>query len=470
MDYDERMERRRQREERESNLALSDALRNAQGNYDVYFKMTTNTITTPAPLPVPSDDENDDNNNDDDDHDDDNGQAEQRPRAYIECEAEEGHRRSNSERPHRIHSMTNSMTRPQTHARQDEYLVLELEGLYDDTTLEDEIFAQPRPDGSTARVKLVRAGLGPKGEGLHKPLSELDDDLCRKVDGLMVFRHYITVQDLHRFPKLKALVRSGVGYDRLDRAALAARNIVVSNVPAYGTNEVADHTLALILSLRRGIVMHHERQRASPPASWSSIDTPLVRRLQADTLGLVGLGRIGTAVALRAKAFGFKILFYDPFLPEGIDKALQIDRVRTLDALFDQSSVVSIHCPNTKATRRLITTDLINRLQQGSVLVNTARGEIVDTDAVYEGLASGKLAGAGLDVLEIEPPSEPHIPKLMKAYRAKESWLEGRLILTPHSAFYSPESFQDIRRMSAETLKSTLIDDVPMNVIDPEME
>lgn len=116
----------------------------------------------------------------------------------------------------------------------------------------------------------------------------------------------------------------GVGYDKLDRVALAKANVTVCNCPDYGTAEVADHAFALALSLRRGILLHNDRQRANPPAPWMVIDTPLVRRLQRSTFGILGLGRIGTAAALRAKAFGFRVLFYDPFVANGVDKSLDV--------------------------------------------------------------------------------------------------------------------------------------------------
>lgn len=224
-----------------------------------------------------------------------------------------------------------------------------------------------------------------------------------------------------------------------------------------------------MLALRRGIVLHHERQRATPPAPWSSIDHPLVTRLQGATFGLLGLGRIGTATALRAKAFGCRVVFYDPFVSHGTDKALQISRVSSLRELFSQSSILSVHCPNTKQTRRIVSDELLELMPPGAVLINTARGETVDLDAVERALRSGRLAGAGLDVLEREPVPDP-APSLVQAYRNREPWLDGRLVLTPHSAFFSPESFQDIRVMAAETIKSTLIDGVPMNVVHPDQE
>ena len=267
----------------------------------------------------------------------------------------------------------------------------------------------------------------------------------------------------------------GVGYDRLDRAALAAPKPIngapttVCNVPDYGTAEIADHALALTLTLRRGILLHHDKQRASPPALWAPIETPLVARLQTQTFGILGLGRIGIAAALRAKAFGFEVLFYDPYLPNGVDKSLGIGRVKDIQELFKRSNVLSLHAPCTRETRGMVGYDLLSLLPKGAVLVNTARGEIVDLDGVERCLGEGILSGAGLDVLPEEPiPEDAH--SLIRAYRAKEEWLEGRMVLTCHTAFFSPESFVDIRVKSAETMRDVLLLGLKSNVITPEME
>src|SRR6187551_3287193 len=128
----------------------------------------------------------------------------------------------------------------------------------------------------------------------------------------MILSFAVTGADLARFPRLRAVVRMGVGYDKLDRPAAAARNVLICNLPDYGTTEVADHAIALALTLRRGLLLHHEAQRQSPPAPWLPIEDPLLRRLSVQTFGVVGLGRIGTAAALRAKALGFRVVFYDP--------------------------------------------------------------------------------------------------------------------------------------------------------------
>ena len=188
-----------------------------------------------------------------------------------------------------------------------------------------------------------------------------------------------------------------------------------------------------------------------PPAPWTAITTPLVRRLSVQTFGIVGIGRIGSAAALRAKALGFRVVFYDPHLPNGTELGLGIERERTLDGLLRRADVLSLHAPLTPETRGMIGARELALLPDGAMLVNTARGPIVDLDAVADALRSGRLAGAGLDVVPVEPPVEP-VPELLRAYRAKESWLEGRLIITPHSAYHTPEAWADIRRKSAETM------------------
>ena len=146
-----------------------------------------------------------------------------------------------------------------------------------DDSLEREIFGP--------ELRLIRR--------TKKALSELDPADCAEADGLMIMRYAVSAEDIGRFPRLRAIVRMGVGYDKIDRAAAAARNVLVCNVPDYGTTEVADHAMALALALRRGVVFYHERLRQSSPAAWGPVKNDLIRRLGVQTFGIVGLGRIG---------------------------------------------------------------------------------------------------------------------------------------------------------------------------------
>ncbi len=316
---------------------------------------------------------------------------------------------------------------------------------------------------------IERAAFGPGVEVRMRNLDSLADLSPKDAEGvvgLMILRHAVTGADMDRMKSLKTIVRMGVGYDRLDRRAAAERGITICNVPDYGTMEVADHAIALTLALRRGIVLYHDTQRGFPPAGWKAIETPLIRRLDVQTFGVLGLGRIGTAAALRARAFGFRIIFFDPYRPNGADRALGVERVRSLDEFLARCDVLSIHTPLTPETRNMIGARELALLPKGAVLINTARGPIVDLDAVEGALRSGHLAGAGLDVIPVEPIAEP-APKLIAAYRAREKWLEGRLIVTPHAAFHDPESWLDIRVKSAETMAAALAGK-PQNVINPE--
>ncbi len=329
--------------------------------------------------------------------------------------------------------------------------ILYSERMYEDDSVERDVF------GPEVRV-LVRA---------PRALAELSDEDCAAADGLMLFRLWASAADLARFPRLRAIVRMGVGYDRIDRAAAAARGIMVCNVPDYGTTEVADHAIGMTLALRRGILLYHDAQRRTPPAGWVPIASRVVRRLGGQTFGVVGLGRIGTAAALRARALGFRVAFFDPYRPNGTDRALGLDRARTLEELLGQSDVLSLHTPLTRETRGLIGARELALLPPDAVVVNTSRGPVLDIDALEAALRSGHLAGAGLDVLPVEPPAEPE-PTLLRAWRGREAWLEGRLVVTPHVAYHSPQAWDDIRRKSAETMAAALLSNRPQNVIAPD--
>ena len=327
------------------------------------------------------------------------------------------------------------------------------------------------PEARQQPDDLEREVFGPDVEIVKRDtaaLSELSEEDCAAADGLMIMGFAVGAVDLARFPRLRAIVRMGVGYDKLDRRAAAARNILICNVPDYGTTEVADHAIALALTLRRGILLHHELQRKDPPAPFRSFQHPLIERLGTQTFGIIGLGRIGTAVALRAKALQFRVVFYDPYLPNGAELALGINRAATLEDLLRQTDTLSIHAPLTPETSGMLGRNELSLLRPGAVVVNDARGPIIDLDALLDLLRSEHIAGAGLDVLPQEPPTEP-IPELLRAYRAREPGLEGRLVITPHSAWLTPQSWEDTRRKSAETMCAALLTNRPQNVITPEM-
>jgi D-3-phosphoglycerate dehydrogenase/C-terminal binding protein len=181
-------------------------------------------------------------------------------------------------------------------------------------------------------------------------------------------------------------------------------------------------------------------------------------------LGIVGLGRIGTAMAVRGKALGLDVAFYDPYKPDGYDKALGLRRVETLAELLAQSSVVSLHCPLTAETHHMLDAAAIAQMPRGAYLVNTARGGVVDCRAIPAAIASGQLAGVGIDVLEKEPPlaDDP----LLAAWRDPQHPAHHRLILNPHVAFYCEEGTQELRRKSAEGCRRALLGLPLRNVVN----
>ena len=186
------------------------------------------------------------------------------------------------------------------------------------------------------------------------------------------------------------------------------------------------------------------------------------------TFGIIGLGRIGTAVALRARAFGFRVVFYDPYLPNGADLALGIGRAATLEDLLRQTDTLSIHAPLTPETRGMLGRDRAALLPPGAVVVNTARGPIIDLDALGALLRDGHIAGAGLDVLPVEPPVEP-LPEILRAYRDARALARRAAGDHPARRLVHARVRHDTRVKSAETMRAALLTNRPQNVIAPEM-
>ncbi len=279
----------------------------------------------------------------------------------------------------------------------------------------------------------------------------LPDEALARSDALLVW-HAVPIDAalIARLPKCRVIVRAGVGYDHIDLAAAGAAGIPVCNTPDYGTAEVADHAIALALALKRGLMDYQAALWADGTAGFDWRRGRMVRRLRGARLGIVGLGRIGTAIALRAKAFGLEVVAYDPYLPSGQEVALGVSRAESLEALLRQADIVSLHVPLTEETWGMIDAAALAAMKPEAILINTARGAVVDLAALAEALRERQIAGAGLDVLPDEPPAADH--PLFRAYAERADWLDGRLLITPHAAWYAPESQADARRLATETL------------------
>ncbi len=280
-----------------------------------------------------------------------------------------------------------------------------------------------------------------------------DADRLARLDALMVWGARLTSRSISHLHRCRGVVRYGVGYEKIDLAALANAGIPFANNPDYGTEEVADHAIAMILSLHRRLWEHDARARGYT-SGWQVHSLKPLSRSNRATVGIIGVGRIGTAVVNRLKPFGFRILGYDPGQPPGHEKAVGYERVDRLDDILAQSDVVTLHCPATADTRGMLDADGLARLKPGAILVNTARGELLSNfDALEAALRSGHLAAAAIDTLTQEPPG--HHP-LLSAWRDHEDWLAGRLVITPHNAFYSDHAAVEMRNNAARTVKILL--------------
>ena len=294
-----------------------------------------------------------------------------------------------------------------------------------------------------------------------------EEELVGKVeqaDALIVAHNVrITSATLDRLERCQVIARTGVGFDNIDFRAARVRGIPVANVPDYGTEEVADSAIGLVLALARGI--HRINLRLlSGQGPWDYTQARPLYRLRGRTLGLIGFGAIGLAVAARARVIGLHVLCHDPFMRSGFDKAAGVERVLDRDELLRRSNVLSLHCGLAPETRHMIGGRELELLPTGAILVNTARGALVDTAAIPAAIASGRLAGAGFDVLEAEPP--PADDPLMVAWRNPAHPAHERVIINPHIAFYSEESMVELRKKAALACRHALVGQPILNVVN----
>lgn len=290
-----------------------------------------------------------------------------------------------------------------------------------------------------------------------------EDDLIRAATGadalLVSTREAITRRVLENSPSVKVISRYGVGLDNVDLGAATDVGIVVTHYPGYCTAEVADHALAMILALNRRIV---EQDRSLREGAWVE-HGPSTRRilrgpvepLREQTLGIVGFGRIGQAVAARAKAFGLTIIAADPYIDQEIIRAAGVEPV-SLDELLQRADIVTVHTPLTPETRGMINATALSQMKPTAVIVNTARGPIIDLAALAAALEAGQIAGAALDVVDPEP-----LVANSPFYRMPN------VILTPHSAYYSERSVDVVRRETLNEALQVLRGKRPRTVANP---
>ena len=303
-----------------------------------------------------------------------------------------------------------------------------------------------------------RAVLDPAAVDLRLAGCRTEEDVVREGAGAAVLINQyapITARVLDALPSVRLVVRYGVGVDNVDVAAATRRRVWVANVPDYGTEEVADHTLALALGLLRGVA---RLDRSVRDGRWSYKDARPLRRLRTLTFGVVGCGAIGTAVAARARAFQMRVVGCDvrPGRPAPDSGLAAV----TFAELLGTADVVSLHASLDERSAGLIDAGALATMKPTAVLVNTARGGLVDTAALVAALEAGALAGAAVDVLEVEPPRELGVR--LAAHPA--------VVTTPHAAWYSEESFAALKTEVAREALRVLDGQEPRSPVNAPLE
>ena len=278
--------------------------------------------------------------------------------------------------------------------------------------------------------------------------------LCRHADAILNTYARMTPRVIEGLERCKVIVRFGIGYDNVDVDAATRCGIMVANTTEYCIDEVADQAMAMLLACARGLF---PAGRIARDGTWELAKMPVLRRLRGQTLGLVGIGQIGKAVAARAHGFGLRVLASDPYVAEAAARELGAE-LTDLDTLLAASDYVSVHVPLMPATEGMMNAEVFAKMKPTAFLINVARGRIVNQADLVSAVQRGGIAGAGLDVLEREPPeADDAVTDL------------DNVILTPHSAWYSEEARADMRRRAVGQVVSVLKGELPYSLINREV-
>jgi D-3-phosphoglycerate dehydrogenase / 2-oxoglutarate reductase len=300
------------------------------------------------------------------------------------------------------------------------------------------------PFPSLDPAKQALAKLDPEYRMAKSPAAEDILAVARDADAVLVTYARLPGELLRELKRCKAIGRFGLGVDNIDLPAAKALGIAVNYVPDYCLREVSDHAMALLLALARKVTLSNKLVQSG---RWEVPPITPLRRLEGQVLGLIGFGNIPRALAPKAKAFGLRVVTHDPYVqPEVLAKAAVEDA--SFDALLGMSDFISVHAPLSAATRWLVNAAAFAKMKKGALLINTARGPLIDEAALIAALDSGQLGGAALDVVASEP-------------LAKDSPLLGRdnVIITPHTAFYSVEALEELQTKCASDVARVLSGD-----------
>jgi lactate dehydrogenase-like 2-hydroxyacid dehydrogenase len=279
-----------------------------------------------------------------------------------------------------------------------------------------------------------------------KKITKLDLKTLSNIQGIIT-GHEISFDKvlISKLPNCKAIVRYGVGYNNIDLNFAKKKGIRVFNVPDYGSNEVADVALGMTMSFLKNLNFYYFNILSKKKNFWNYKNGLIHRRLTQINAGVIGLGRIGSSFARRAKLLGLNVYFYDPYVKELNEK---IKKIKSLKKIFDICDVITLHVPSTKRTKFFITDSLIKHAKKNLIIINTARGDLIKENTIIKNIKNGKIMYYGSDVFENEP-----INFNSKIYRLiKNKKFSSRIIFTPHSAFYTRESFYDLRSKAAKTM------------------
>jgi len=291
-------------------------------------------------------------------------------------------------------------------------------------------------------VELVLAQVKEEEELIHA---------CKDADGLLNQYALLTRKVLQNLPKCKVISRYGVGVDSVDLKAATDLGIIVANVPDYCMDEVSNQTIAMIMTLIRKTAFFDQKVKSG---QWDFRLGIPIYRTRGKTLGLVGCGKIGFEVAKKISPFGVRVISFDPYLR----KAIEGIELTDLDTVLKESDFISIHCPLNDSTRHLIGEKEFKKMLKKPILINTSRGPIIDEKALLQALKEGLITGAGLDVLEKEPPDSINPMLAME-----------NVILSPHVGFYSEESISELKRRTAKNVSDVLTGRWPKSVVNPEV-
>tara|TARA_Y200000002_G_scaffold373144_1_gene371807 strand:- start:3902 stop:4855 length:954 start_codon:yes stop_codon:yes gene_type:complete len=280
---------------------------------------------------------------------------------------------------------------------------------------------------------------------------------------LLVWHKIINSEYLDKFPKVKLLIRYGVGCDNIDFHEIKKRGIMLCNTPDYGVDEVSDTNLAMLMNITRKLAHYDAISKKISDGSWQENIFKDIRRNSEIAVGIIGAGRIGSLFALKAKSVGFKVSIYDPYDNRGNEKILNVSRYDNLDELLKKSDVVSTNCILTDETKGMVNKKFIKKMKKGSSLINTARGAIIDNlDDFIEPIKSNMISNISLDVLPDEPPKKSI---LVDEWRKNKEWTIGKVIINPHSGYYSVQSYTEMRESASKNALRFLHKLRPYNIL-----